>query len=80
MRKIAIGLLAGAGALMAGSANDSDIYTTSEYTNSDLIQQDRIGGHHFVRSHHEFVVNGNLLDRRQRRRVAPHDTDRERQE
>ena len=42
MRKIAIGLLAGASALMAGSANASDIYTSSEYTNSDLIQQVRM--------------------------------------
>jgi hypothetical protein len=42
MRKIAIGLLAGAGALLAGSANASDIYTNSEYTNSDLIQQVRM--------------------------------------
>ena len=42
MRKIAIGLLAGAGALLAGSANASDVYTSSEYTNSDLIQQVRM--------------------------------------
>ena len=42
MRKIAIGLLAGAGALLTGSANASDIYTSSEYTNSDLIQQVRM--------------------------------------
>jgi len=42
MRKIAIGLLAGAGALLTGSANASDIYTTSEYTNPDLIQQVRM--------------------------------------
>ena len=42
MRKIAIGLLAGAGALLAGSANASDIYTGSEYTNADLIQQVRM--------------------------------------
>ena len=42
MRKIAIGLLAGASALMAGSANASDIYTSTEYTNSDLIQQVRM--------------------------------------
>jgi hypothetical protein len=41
MKKIAIGLLAGAGALLAGSANASDIYTSSEYSNSDLIQQVR---------------------------------------
>jgi len=42
MRKIAIGLLAGAGALLAGSAHASDVYTSSEYTNSDLIQQVRM--------------------------------------
>ena len=42
MRKIAIGLLVGTGALLTGSANASDIYTTSEYTNSDLIQQVRM--------------------------------------
>jgi hypothetical protein len=42
MRKIAIGLLAGAGALLAGSANASDIYTENEYSNSDLIQQVRM--------------------------------------
>lgn len=37
MRKLAIGLLAGAGALLTGGANASDIYTTSDYSNSDLI-------------------------------------------
>ena len=42
MRKIAIGLLAGVGALLTGSANASDIYTSSEYTNPDLIQQVRM--------------------------------------
>ena len=42
MRKIAIGLLAGVGALLTGSANASDVYTSSEYTNSDLIQQVRM--------------------------------------
>ena len=42
MRKIAIGLLAGAGALLTGSANASDVYTTSEYANSDLVQQVRM--------------------------------------
>jgi hypothetical protein len=36
MRKFTIALLTGAGALFAGSANAADIYTTSEYTNSDL--------------------------------------------
>jgi hypothetical protein len=42
MRKIAIGLMAGAGALMAGSANASDIYTTDEYSNADLVQHVRM--------------------------------------
>jgi len=42
MRKLAIGLLAGAGALLTGGANASDIYTTSEYGNSDLVQQVRM--------------------------------------
>lgn len=42
MRTIAIGLLAAAGALMADSANASDVYTTSEYSNSDLVQQVRM--------------------------------------
>jgi hypothetical protein len=42
MRKLAITLLAGTGALWAGSAaNASDIYTSSEYSNSDLLQQVR---------------------------------------
>jgi len=43
MRKLAITLLAGAGALFAGStANASDIYSSSEYSNSDLVQQVRM--------------------------------------
>jgi hypothetical protein len=43
MRTFAIALLAGAGALAAiGSAKASDIYTTSEYTNPDLVQQVRL--------------------------------------
>jgi hypothetical protein len=42
MRKIAIGLMAGAGALVAGSANASDIYTSSQYSNADLVQQVRM--------------------------------------
>ena len=42
MRKLAITLLAGAGALCAGSAaNATDIYS-SEYSNSDLVQQVRL--------------------------------------
>lgn len=42
MRSIAIGLLAGASALISGSANANDVYTSSEYTNSDLVQQVRM--------------------------------------
>jgi hypothetical protein len=42
MRKLTIALLAGAGALFVGSANASDIYTSSEYTNSDLLQPVRL--------------------------------------
>ena len=42
MRKLAIGLLAGAGALLTGSAYASDVYTETEYTNPDLIQQVRM--------------------------------------
>jgi hypothetical protein len=42
MRTFAIALLAGAGALSVGSANASDIYTTSEYSNPDLVQQVRM--------------------------------------
>jgi hypothetical protein len=42
MKKIAIGFLAGTGALIAGSANASDIYTTSQYANPDLVQQVRM--------------------------------------
>ena len=33
---------AGAGALFVGGANASDIYTSSEYTNSDLLQPVRL--------------------------------------
>ena len=39
MRKLTIALMAGAGALFVGSANASDTYTGSEYTNSDLCSQ-----------------------------------------
>jgi hypothetical protein len=42
MKKLAIGLLAGVGALLAGSANATDIYTNSEYRSSDLVQQVRL--------------------------------------
>jgi hypothetical protein len=42
MRKLTIALMAGAGALFVGSANASDIYAGSEYTNSDLLQPVRL--------------------------------------
>lgn len=43
MRTFTISLLAGVGALAAASgAKASDIYTTSEYTNPDLVQQVRL--------------------------------------
>lgn len=42
MRKMAIGLLAGAGTLLSGAANASDIYSSTGYSNSDLVQQVRM--------------------------------------
>jgi hypothetical protein len=42
MRKLAITLLAGTGALFVGSANATDIYTSSGYANSDLVQPVRM--------------------------------------
>ena len=42
MKTFAIALLAGVGALSVGSANASDIYTTSEFANPDLVQQVRL--------------------------------------
>jgi hypothetical protein len=42
MRKLVITLLAGAGALFVTGANATDIYTSSEYTNSDLVQPVRM--------------------------------------
>ena len=42
MKTLAIALLAGAAVLSAGSAKASDIYTTSEYANPDLVQQVRL--------------------------------------
>jgi hypothetical protein len=43
MKTFAIALLAGIGALSAGSAaKASDIYTSGEYSNSDLVQQVRM--------------------------------------
>jgi hypothetical protein len=42
MNKFAIALLAGAGALLAGSANASDLVTSGQYASPDLLQQVRL--------------------------------------
>jgi hypothetical protein len=42
MRKLAIELFAGAGALFTGSANAADIYMSNEYASADLLQQVRL--------------------------------------
>jgi hypothetical protein len=42
MRKLAIMLLAGSGALFAGSANAADFYTSGEYATPELQQQVRV--------------------------------------
>jgi hypothetical protein len=42
MKKLAVVLLAGAGALFVGSANASDFYTSGGYSNSDLLQPVRM--------------------------------------
>ena len=42
MRALAIALLAGAASLSVGSAKATDIYTGSEYTSPDLVQQVRL--------------------------------------
>jgi hypothetical protein len=42
MKMLAVTVLAGAGALFAGSANASDFYTSSGYSNPDLLQPVRM--------------------------------------
>lgn len=42
MKAIAIALLAGAGALSISTANASDIYTTTEYSDPGLVQNVRM--------------------------------------
>jgi hypothetical protein len=42
MKKLAIGLLAGAGTLLAGGANASDFYARSDYASPGLVQQVRL--------------------------------------
>jgi hypothetical protein len=42
MKTFAIALLAGVAAVAAGSAKASDIVTTTEYANPDLVQQVRL--------------------------------------
>ena len=80
MRKIAIGLLAVAGAFLAGSAHASDVYTTGEYTNSDLIQQVRMvcdedgrcyrtrgGSRVIVRDSYNYMPRERYIERREYR-------------
>jgi hypothetical protein len=79
MRKIAVTLLAGAGALFAGSASASDFYTSSEYTNSDLVQQVRLicddsgrcyrtgGSRVIVRDSYAYAPRERYIERRQYR-------------
>lgn len=42
MKTLAIALLAGVGALSIGSAKATDIYSTSEYFDPDMVQQVRL--------------------------------------
>jgi hypothetical protein len=42
MKTLAVALLAGAGALVVGTANASDFYTSSGYVSSDLVQPVRM--------------------------------------
>jgi len=42
MKKLAVALLAGAGALFVGTANASDFYPSSGYVNSDVVQPVRM--------------------------------------
>ena len=81
MRTFAIALLAGAGALSVGSAaRASDIYTSSEYTNLDLVQQVRMvcdedgrcyrthgGSRVIVRDSYNYVPRERYIERREYR-------------
>ena len=81
MRTFAIALLAGAGALSVGSAaRASDIYTSSEYTNPDLVQQVRMvcdedgrcyrthgGSRVIVRDSYNYVPRERYIERREYR-------------
>jgi hypothetical protein len=52
MKKLAVILLAGAGALCAGSANASDFITSGGYSNQDLIQPVRMVCNEYGRCYH----------------------------
>jgi hypothetical protein len=81
MRTFAIALLAGVGALSVGSAaKATDIYTTSEYTNPDLVQQVRLvcdedgrcyrthrGARVIVRDSYNYVPRERYIERREYR-------------
>jgi hypothetical protein len=78
MRRLAITLLAGAGALCVGSAaSATDIYTSSGYANPDLVQQVRLvcrengrcyrtggGGRVIVRDSYDYAPRERYYERR----------------
>ena len=79
MRKLTIALLAGVGALFVGSANASDIYTSSEYASSDLpllqpvrmicsddgrCYRSRGGGRVIIRDSYNYAPRERYIERR----------------
>ena len=78
MRSFAIALLAGVGALSIGSAaRATDIYSTTEYSNPDLVQQVRLvcddagrcyrtrgGGRVIVRDSYNYMPRERYIERR----------------
>ena len=81
MRSFAIALLAGVGALSIGSAaRATDIYSTTEYSNPDLVQQVRLvcddagrcyrtrgGGRVIVRDSYNYMPRERYIERREYR-------------
>ena len=81
MKSFAIALLAGVGALSNGSAaKATDIYSTTEYSNPDLVQQVRLvcddagrcyrsraGGRVIVRDSYNYAPRDRYIERREYR-------------
>ena len=81
MRSFAIALLAGVGALSIGSAaRATDIYSTTEYSNADLVQQVRLvcddagrcyrthgGSRVIVRDSYNYMPRERYIERREYR-------------